>query len=44
MKTEKYISDFNSMLKKVTIEATLGTELDNHFEYDRNQPATGGKS
>ena len=44
MKTEKDLSDFSRMLKKVTVEAALGAELDDHLGYDRNQPATGSNS
>ena len=31
MKTEKDLSDFSRMLKKVTVEAALGTEFDVHL-------------
>ena len=41
MKTEKDLSDFSRMLKKVTVEAALGAELDDHLGYNRNQPSTG---
>ena len=44
MKTEKDLSDFSRMLKKVTVEAALGAELDDHLGYDRNQPASGSNS
>ena len=44
MKTEKDLSDFSRMLKKVTVEAALGAELDDHLGYDRNQPTTGSNS
>ncbi|MDP0590235.1 MAG: transposase [Candidatus Endonucleobacter bathymodioli] len=44
MKTEKDRSDFSRMLKKVTVEASLSAELDDHLEYDRNQPTTGSNS
>jgi putative transposase len=44
MKTEKDLSDFSRMLKKVTVEAALGAELDDHLSYDRNQPASGSNS
>jgi len=44
MKAEKDFSDFSRMLKKVTVEAALGAELDDHLGYDRNQPTTGSNS
>ena len=44
MKTEKDLSDFSRMLKKVTIEAPLGAELDDHLGYDKHQPSTGSNS
>jgi len=37
MKTEKDLSDFSRMLKKVTVEAALGAELDDHLGYDIHQ-------
>ena len=36
MKTEKDLSDFSRMLKKVTVEAALGAEFDEHLGYDKN--------
>jgi transposase-like protein len=44
MKTEKDLSDFSRMLKKVTVEAALGAELDDHLGYDRNQVSVGSNS
>ena len=44
MKTEKDLSDFSRMLKKVTVEAALGAELDDHLGYDKHQPSTGSNS
>ena len=44
MKTEKELSDFSRMIKKVTVEAALGAELDYHLGYDRHQPSTGTNS
>jgi putative transposase len=35
MKTEKDLSDFSRMLKKVTVEAALGAELDENCLYRR---------
>lgn len=39
-KTEKDLSDFSRMLKKVTIEAALNAELDDHLGYDKHQSNT----
>jgi putative transposase len=36
LKTEKDVSDFSRMLKKVTIEAALNAELDEHLGYDKH--------
>ena len=37
-KTEKDLSDFSRMLKKVTVEAALNAELDEHLGYSKHQP------
>ena len=37
IKTEKDLSDFSRMLKKITVETALSAELDNHLGYDRHQ-------
>lgn len=37
IKTEKDLSDFSRMLKKITVEAALNAELDDHLGYDRHQ-------
>jgi len=44
MKTEKDLSDFSRMLKKITVEAALGAELDEHLGYDINQVSIGSNS
>ena len=44
LKTEKDLSDFSRMLKKVTVEAALNAELDNHLGYDKHQPNTNSNS
>lgn len=44
IKTEKDLSDFSQMLKKITVEAALNAELDDHLGYDRHQPSTGNNS
>ena len=38
IKTEKDLCDFSKMLKKITVEAALNAELDDHLGYDRHQP------
>ena len=43
-KTEKDLSDFSRMLKKVTIEAALNAELDDHLGYDKYQSNTNKNS
>jgi len=44
MKTEKDLSDFSRMLKKVPVEAALGAELDDHLGYDKHQSSHGSNS
>jgi hypothetical protein len=44
MKTETDLSDFSRMLNKVTVEAALGAELDDHLGYDKHQPSKGSNS
>jgi putative transposase len=44
MKIEKDLSDFSRMLKKVTIEAALGAELDDHLGYEKHQTSVGSNS
>ena len=43
-KTEKDLSDFSRMLKTVTVEAALNTELDAHLGYDKHQRHTSNHS
>jgi putative transposase len=44
MKTEKDLSDFSRMLKKVTVETALGAELDDHLGYEKHQASAGSNS
>ena len=44
LKTEKDLSDFSRMLKKVTVEAALNAELDDHLGYEKHQPNTNSNS
>jgi len=39
IKTEKDLSNFSQMLKKITVEAALNAELDDHLGYDKHQPS-----
>lgn len=36
LKTEKDLSDFSQMLTKITIEAALNAELDDHLGYEKH--------
>ena len=40
IKTEKNLSEFRQMLTKMTVEAALNAELDEHLGYDKHQPST----
>ena len=44
IKTEKDLSDFSRMLKKITVETALNAELDNHLGYDRHQASETSNS
>lgn len=44
LKTEKDLSDFSRMLKKITVEAALNAELDDHLGYDKHQVSGNGNS
>ena len=37
LKTQKDLLDFTQMLTKITVEAALNAELDDHLGYDKNQ-------
>lgn len=37
IKTERDLSDFSRMLKKITVETALNAELDDHLGYDKHQ-------
>ncbi len=39
IKTEGDLNDFRQMLSKVTVEAALNVELDDHLGYDKHQPS-----
>ncbi len=36
LKTEKDLNDFSQMLTKITVEAALNAELDDHLGYDKH--------
>ena len=44
IESEKDLSDFSKMLKKITVEAALNAELDNHLGYDKHQPSNGNNN
>ena len=44
IESEKDLSDFSNMLKKITVEAALNAELDNHLGYDKHQPYNGNNN
>jgi len=41
MKTEKDLSDFTQMLTKITVEAALNAELDDHLGYSKHDISSG---
>ncbi|MFV0293915.1 MAG: IS256 family transposase, partial [Paracoccus sp. (in: a-proteobacteria)] len=43
-KTEKDLNEFSQMLTKITVEAALNAELDEHLGYDRHQPSDSANS
>jgi len=44
IKTEKDLSDFSRMLKKITVETALNAELDDHLGYERHETSTNNNS
>ncbi len=44
IKTEKDLSDFSRMLKKVTVETALNAELDDHLGYDKHETSNNTNS
>ncbi|MEE2653806.1 MAG: IS256 family transposase [Pseudomonadota bacterium] len=44
LKTEKDLNEFSQMLTKITVEAALNAELDEHLSYDRHQPSDNTNS
>ena len=44
LKTEKDLNAFSQMLTKITVEAALNAELDEHLGYDRHQASDAENS
>lgn len=44
LKTEKDLNDFRRMLTKVTVEAALNAELDEHLGYEKHEKASASNS
>jgi len=44
IKTEKELNAFSQMLTKITVEAALNAELDEHLGYDKHQPSVMNNS
>lgn len=44
LKTEKDLNEFSQMLTKITVEAALNAELDDHLGYDKHRPSSSENS
>lgn len=44
IKTGKDLSNFSQLLTKITIEAALNTELDDHLGYDKHEESDSSNS
>ena len=44
LKTEKDLNEFSQMLTKITVEAALNAELDDHLGYERHQSSGNANS
>lgn len=44
LKTEKDFNEFSQMLTKITVEAVLNAELDEHLGYDRHHASDNTNS
>ncbi len=44
IKSEKDLSDFSKMLKKITVEAALNAELDDHLGYEKHHTSSNENS
>ncbi len=43
IKTEQDLDEFRQMLTKITVEAALNAELDDHLGYERHEKASRGR-
>ncbi|MFP9230050.1 transposase, partial [Pectobacterium cacticida] len=41
LKTPEDLSQFDRLLKKISVEAALNAEMSHHLGYEKNQPKTG---
>ncbi len=44
LKTPEDLSQFDRLLKKISVEAALNAEMSHHLGYDKNQPKPGANS
>jgi len=44
LKTEKDLNDFSQILTKITVEAALNAELDDHLGYEKHEPSDTSNS
>ena len=44
IKTQKDLAEFSNILTKVTVEAVLGAELDDHLGYSKHDSSTTGNT
>ena len=44
IKTPEDLNEFSQMLKKITVEAALNAEMDEHLGYERHQPSTSSNN
>ncbi|GAA3900490.1 hypothetical protein GCM10022405_27340 [Gibbsiella dentisursi] len=44
LKTPEDLSQFDRLLKKISVEAALNAEMTPHLGYDKNQPRSGANS
>ena len=44
IKTQQDLAEFSQILTKITVEAALNAELDDHLGYDKHQSSEGANS
>ncbi|KJH05209.1 transposase, partial [Escherichia coli] len=44
LKTSEDLSQFDRLLKKLSVEAALNAEMTHHLGYEKNQPRLGANS